>query len=180
MNHSAPVKASELGDALGACVEKHTRSLPALEPPPSRWLRLQLILTTAFGLRSGRDGSAAVPSPEQRPAEWGAAAAAAADAHKLAEPESVSVTTAHANERKLAAKNAQDASSKLFLAVMLRSHPALTTATVSDVGAKYLVAYLPEFGMEVCAVCCSRSTPREARVDVRGRFQEAQRRAART
>jgi DIS3-like exonuclease 2 len=116
-------------------------------------LDAQAAVAKAVGIDDDDRGSV-VPSPEERPAEWGAAAAAAAEAHALADPDSVSVTTAHANERKLAAKNAQDASSKLFLAVMLRSHPAHTTATVSAVGAKYLVAYLPEFGMEVCVCAC--------------------------
>jgi hypothetical protein len=52
---------------------------------------------------------------------------------------------------------AQDASSKLFLAVMLRSYPTTTTATVCTVGAKFLTAYLPAFGMEVGALSLSLS-----------------------
>ena len=42
----------------------------------------------------------------------------------------------------------QDASSTLFLCVMLRKYPVETEAIVSAVGPKYLAAYLPEYGME--------------------------------
>ncbi|KAK3278490.1 hypothetical protein CYMTET_13581 [Cymbomonas tetramitiformis] len=73
----------------------------------------------------------------------------AAEQHGLLDPEAVAVTTQHANDRKLAAKNAQDDSSKIFLCVMLRSNPKETMAVVHGLGPKYLGTYLPEYGMEV-------------------------------
>jgi len=79
---------------------------------------------------------------------WKQASSKAIEDHGLADSESVSVTSKHANDRKLAARDAQNASSKLFLCIMLRKYPMDTTAVVLAVGKAYLVTYLPEYGME--------------------------------
>jgi DIS3-like exonuclease 2 len=56
----------------------------------------------------------------------------------------------HCNERRLAARNAQDRSLQLYLCVMLRRHPVLTVGTVSNVGGdRYFQLYLNEFGQEI-------------------------------
>jgi len=42
----------------------------------------------------------------------------------------------------------QDASLQLFLCVMLKKHRVETTCIVDKLGARYLTAYLPEYGQE--------------------------------
>lgn len=56
----------------------------------------------------------------------------------------------HCNERRLAARNVQDGSLRLYLCVMLRRRPAVTTAVVTMVGGdRWFAAYLPDYGQEV-------------------------------
>ena len=61
----------------------------------------------------------------------------------------VSARANHCNNRKLAAKGAQDASQKLYLCLMLRARPATTFAVVHSLGQRFLGVFLPEFGFEV-------------------------------
>lgn len=56
----------------------------------------------------------------------------------------------HCNEKRLTARNAQDGSLRLYLCVLLRRHPALTTGVVSNLGGdRYCGVFLPEFGHEI-------------------------------
>ncbi|KAG2436972.1 hypothetical protein HXX76_006487 [Chlamydomonas incerta] len=56
----------------------------------------------------------------------------------------------HCNDRRLAARNAQDGSLKLYLCVLLRRQPVVTMGTVSSLGGdRYFALYIPEFGHEV-------------------------------
>ncbi len=56
----------------------------------------------------------------------------------------------HCNEKRLTARNAQDGSLRLYLCVLLRRHPCLTTGVVSNLGGdRYCGVFLPEFGHEI-------------------------------
>ena len=56
----------------------------------------------------------------------------------------------HCNEQRLAARNAQDASLKLFLCVLLRKQPVVTLGVVSSLGGdKHMGVYLPMYGLEL-------------------------------
>lgn len=55
----------------------------------------------------------------------------------------------HCNERRLAARNAQDGSLRLYLTAMLRRFPSVSLATVQPVkGEKWMDVYLHQFGCE--------------------------------
>jgi len=54
----------------------------------------------------------------------------------------------HCNEKKTLAKKAQEASEKVYLAIMCRHHPVTTTAVVMSVGEKYLSCLSPAYGVE--------------------------------
>mmetsp|Transcript_18435 Transcript_18435/g.46303 ORF Transcript_18435/g.46303 Transcript_18435/m.46303 type:complete len:206 (+) Transcript_18435:225-842(+) len=56
----------------------------------------------------------------------------------------------HANATKLAAKNAQDASLKIYLCVLLKSHPMVLLGTLLPMGGnRFFVAYVGALGVEV-------------------------------
>jgi DIS3-like exonuclease 2 len=78
----------------------------------------------------------------------GTPAAAAAAAAGLPGGEALGALAAHCNERKAAAKAAQEASAKVFLCVLLRRVRVVTHAHVLATGAKYLHVYLEELGFE--------------------------------
>ena len=75
---------------------------------------------------------------------------AAADAAAAALPgsEALGAAAAHCNERKAAAKAAQEASARVFLCAMLRRCRVVTSAAVLATGRSYLHAYLEELGFE--------------------------------
>jgi DIS3-like exonuclease 2 len=55
----------------------------------------------------------------------------------------------HCNEKRLSARNAQDASLQLYLCVLLRRSPMVTQAVVTGVGGNlYFSVYVPELGVE--------------------------------
>lgn len=55
----------------------------------------------------------------------------------------------HCNEKRLCARNAQDASLRLYLCVLLRRSPMVTNGIVTGVGGNlYFGVYLPELGLE--------------------------------
>jgi len=58
---------------------------------------------------------------------------------------------AHCNDRKASAKKAQEASDKVFLAIMLRHHPVITDVIVLSGGPQFLGLLSPQFGIEVKA-----------------------------
>ena len=64
-------------------------------------------------------------------------------------PEALSLVAKHCNDRKLAAKAAQEASSKIFLCALLKDKPAVTHGLVHALGPRYLCCLLPEYGFEV-------------------------------
>ncbi len=68
---------------------------------------------------------------------------------RLLSTEACGEVAEHCNSRKLAAKYAQERSQHVFLCKYLERHVVITTALVRQVGAAYLVAYVPEFGFEI-------------------------------
>jgi DIS3-like exonuclease 2 len=78
----------------------------------------------------------------------GARAAATAAAAALPGTEALGAATAHCNERKAAAKAAQEASARVFLCALLRRCRVVTSATVLATGRSYLHAYLEDLGFE--------------------------------
>lgn len=61
----------------------------------------------------------------------------------------LSEIASHCNDRKLAAKNAQEASARLFLAFMLRDKPRVAKAIVVALsGDKFFEVYIPEYGLQ--------------------------------
>ncbi|GBF88688.1 DIS3-like exonuclease [Raphidocelis subcapitata] len=92
------------------------------------------LLAAALALKSG-----AAPSP-----------AAALAAEGLPDGTEMQRMADHSNDTRKAARDVQDGSLKLFLAVMMRHSPVVAEAVVTGVGgASYFSAYLPEFGTEV-------------------------------
>lgn len=65
----------------------------------------------------------------------------------------MSATAEHCNRARLAARNVQDASLKLYLCLMLRDRPVISEALVLSLGGdKFFSAYLPEFGFDTRCV----------------------------
>jgi len=62
--------------------------------------------------------------------------------------EALREAAAACNGRKLAAKEAQEASAKVYLCALLRAKPRRTHALVLATGPKYLQAFLPDYGFE--------------------------------
>ncbi|KAG2498028.1 hypothetical protein HYH03_003789 [Edaphochlamys debaryana] len=78
------------------------------------------------------------------------AAEEAAAKHRLLDTRLTALVAEHCNDRRLAARNAQDGSLRLYLCVLLRRHPVIALATVSNVGGdRYFGAYLTEYGHEI-------------------------------
>ncbi|KAG2425885.1 hypothetical protein HYH02_014948 [Chlamydomonas schloesseri] len=74
----------------------------------------------------------------------------AAKQHRLLDTRLAGMVAEHCNDRRLAARNAQDGSLKLYLCVLLRRQPVVTMGTVSSLGGdRYFAVYIPEFGHEV-------------------------------
>jgi DIS3-like exonuclease 2 len=70
-------------------------------------------------------------------------------ARGLPGPRRMSLRAAHSNKTRLAARDAQDASGRLFLAAMLRDAPVISEAVITGVGGdQFAQAYIPEFGLE--------------------------------
>ena len=69
--------------------------------------------------------------------------------HSLMTPEICSDVADNCNERKLAAKYAQERSQHLFLCKYLQKNPVIARAIVRQLGQQYVVAYLPAFGFEI-------------------------------
>jgi len=94
----------------------------------------------AATLDGGSDGGA--PSPPCDDDWW--------HARGVAEPAAVAAAAAHCNERKLAAKAVQDASSKLFLADLVRRAPRVAVAVATSVGgSRFLDCHIPALGVDV-------------------------------
>ncbi|KAG2422037.1 hypothetical protein HXX76_016317 [Chlamydomonas incerta] len=75
---------------------------------------------------------------------------AAVKEHRLLDTRLAGMVAEHCNDRRLAARNAQDGSLKLYLCVLLRRQPVVTMGTVSSLGGdRYFALYIPEFGHEV-------------------------------
>lgn len=55
----------------------------------------------------------------------------------------------HYNERKAAAKNAQESSIGLYLALYFANHPVAVDSLCTDLGDKFLSLFVPSFGIEV-------------------------------
>lgn len=78
-----------------------------------------------------------------------AAAAQIAEAHSLPGGEDASRVASHANQMRLAARNAQDASLKLFLCCLLKDHPIVTMGVALGLGGdRFFTVFLPELGCE--------------------------------
>eukprot|EP00198_Chlamydomonas_reinhardtii_P003968 XP_001693304.1 3'-5' exoribonuclease [Chlamydomonas reinhardtii] len=74
----------------------------------------------------------------------------AAQRHRLLDTRLAGMVAEHCNDRRLAARNAQDGSLKLYLCVLLRRQPVVTMGTVSSLGGdRYFALYISEFGHEV-------------------------------
>lgn len=79
----------------------------------------------------------------------GLSAEQAAAKHLLCDRTKTASLAAHANERRLAARNAQDASLRLYLAVLLHRFPLVVQGVVTQVGGdRHFTVYIPEFGQE--------------------------------
>ena len=72
-----------------------------------------------------------------------------AERFRLLSTEACQEVAEHCNARKLAAKYAQERSQHVFLCKYLETRVVITTALVRQVGASYVVAYVPEFGFEI-------------------------------
>ncbi|GLI69509.1 hypothetical protein VaNZ11_014144 [Volvox africanus] len=82
--------------------------------------------------------------------EKGLSPLAAAAKHRLLDPSLTSRVADHCNERRLAARDAQDASLRLYLCVLLARQPCVALGTVNILGGDlFFSAYLTEFGTEV-------------------------------
>jgi hypothetical protein len=69
---------------------------------------------------------------------------------ELAAGDAVAAIAAHANDRKAAAKAAQDGTLKLYLAAMLLTRPVVHTAVVVGLGGpRFFDAYVPSLGIDV-------------------------------
>ena len=71
------------------------------------------------------------------------------ESHGLLAPEVCSDVANHCNERKLAAKYAQERSQHLFLCKYLQKNHIVARAIVRQLGVQYVIAYLPSFGFEI-------------------------------
>jgi len=71
------------------------------------------------------------------------------ESHGLLAPEVCSGVANHCNERKLAAKYAQERSQHLFLCKYLQKNHIVARAIVRQLGVQYVLAYLPSFGFEI-------------------------------
>ncbi|MEW5299114.1 MAG: hypothetical protein WDW36_002160 [Sanguina aurantia] len=72
----------------------------------------------------------------------------AAAKHQLCSGELTGKVAEHCNEKRLSAREAQDASQKLYLAVMTCKRPAITSGVVMQLkGDKFFNMYLPEYGV---------------------------------
>eukprot|EP01133_Synstelium_polycarpum_P007202 gene7202-8365_t len=60
----------------------------------------------------------------------------------------VTRVTKHCNDRKLAARKAQERSDKVFLCMLLQHHLTVTEAVVLQGGQSFMVVMVPQFGME--------------------------------
>ncbi|GAB4816026.1 hypothetical protein N2152v2_003072 [Parachlorella kessleri] len=70
--------------------------------------------------------------------------------HGLREAQEVGMVSAHANDRKLAAKAVQDGSLRLYLCVMLHRQPLVCKGVVMAVGgSRFFDVYLPVLGVDV-------------------------------
>jgi hypothetical protein len=69
---------------------------------------------------------------------------------RLRDEERTSEVAKHANECKLSAKNAQDASLKIYLCVWLKAKPTILPGTLLPIGGnRFLAAYVAPLGVEV-------------------------------
>ena len=69
--------------------------------------------------------------------------------HGNKDTDTLSDIAAHCNDCKLAAKNAQEASARLFLAFLLRDKPRVAKAIVVALnGDKFFEVYIPEYGLQ--------------------------------
>lgn len=78
-----------------------------------------------------------------------AIAAAVVEKFRLLSTEACQKVAEHCNSRKLASKYAQERSQQVFLCKYLERHVVITDAIVRQLGTAYIVAYLPEYGMEI-------------------------------
>lgn len=69
--------------------------------------------------------------------------------HGLLPPEVCSGVANHCNDRKLAAKYAQERSQHLFLCKYLQKNHLVARAIVRQLGVQYVIAYLPSYGFEI-------------------------------
>ena len=70
--------------------------------------------------------------------------------HQIFDTETISRLAAHANDRKLAAKNAQDGALKLYLASFLLEKPQVFEGIVANLGGHlFFDVYIPDLGMDV-------------------------------
>jgi len=94
-------------------------------------------------------------------------AAAVLAARGVRGPRAMSRLAARANASRLAARDAQDASGRLFLAAMLRDAPVVAEAVVTAVGGDQSAqTYVPEFGLEAkIAFAATDGRPAGARFD---------------
>ena len=76
-------------------------------------------------------------------------AEAAAVARGVPNANVLHVVAERCNERKLAAKAAQEGAMHAYLCAFLRTTPKVVSGIVRAVGKKYLLAYVPTYGMEV-------------------------------
>ena len=70
--------------------------------------------------------------------------------HKIFDAEKISEISSHANDRKLAAKSAQDGSLRLYLSSFLLEQPQIFEGLVAGLGGHlFFDAFVPELGMDV-------------------------------
>jgi len=79
----------------------------------------------------------------------GLSAQEALSKHRLFQKDLCGKVAAHCNDKRLAARNAQDASLRMYLCCLLRKYPVVADSVVINVGGdKYFNVYVPEYGVE--------------------------------
>eukprot|EP01018_Ginkgo_biloba_P005533 Gb_17335 [translate_table: standard] len=68
--------------------------------------------------------------------------------HKVPRTEELALVAAHCNERKLASKNVQEASDKIYLWTMLKKQKLISEARVLALGPKFMSVYIYKLAME--------------------------------
>ena len=129
---------------LAASLELEAEEAAAAEARGSSLSPLSLSEPAAATEKNSTSLPLALPLPlRDPPASWCAS-------RGLSSPQETALVAAHCNERRAAAKNVQDASSRLYLTALLLARPTALAAFATGVGGdRYVDCYVPDIGCEV-------------------------------